>query len=171
MVTEQILIVSALKEEFPFEGEFNILYTDVGKINVCIKLLEHLNQNPNIHTIINVGSAAGINCTKNIVLECGNFIEGDLDYPNYVPDTITFNPNLNTLATFDSFQTTLPKRTCNCIDMEGYAIAKICKLKKVNFFCFKYISDIIGDINQDSEWIKNYQKGRFLLKEKVIKLL
>jgi nucleoside phosphorylase len=55
--------------------------------------------------------------------------------------------------------------------MEGFAFAKICKLKKVNFFCFKYISDIVGDNQQEVDWIENYHKGRFLLKESVMKLL
>ena len=52
-----------------------------------------------------------------------------------------------------------------------YAFAKICKLKKINFFCFKYISDIVGGNKQESDWIENYHKGRFTLKESVIKLL
>jgi nucleoside phosphorylase len=54
--------------------------------------------------------------------------------------------------------------------MEGFAFAKICKLNKLNFFCFKYVSDILGESQQDVDWIENYQKGRFLLKESVIKL-
>ena len=53
--------------------------------------------------------------------------------------------------------------------MEGYAFAKICKIKKIKFFCFKYISDIIGEQNQEETWLYNYQNGRTLLKEMVIK--
>lgn len=164
------LIVTALEQEFPFSDEFNILYTGIGKINASIKLLEYLNNHNNVDTVINVGTAAGINCKRNTVLSCGKFIEGDLDYPNYKLDPIVFDHSLQQLATFDSFQTSLPHRICDCIDMEGYAFAKICKIKKINFFCFKYISDIIGEQNQEDSWLENYKNGRFLLKEHVIKV-
>lgn len=163
------LIVTALKEEFPFETEFNILYTGVGKINASIVLLEYLHTNPNVTRIINVGTAAGTLQEKNCVVSCGRFIEGDLYYPSYVLEPIVFNDQLKTLATFDTFQTKTPDRKCDCVDMEGYAIAKICKIKEINFLCFKYISDIVGETNQETEWLDNYKNGRFLLKEFVIK--
>lgn len=165
------VIVSALKEEFPFENEFNVLYTGVGKINASISLLSYLYNNPHIDTVLNVGTAAGIINKKNQVVSCGTFIEGEFDYPGYTLESIIINPDLFILATFDSFQTSIPKRKCDFVDMEGYAFAKICKINKIKFFCFKYISDIIGDNNQDLDWLENYHKGRFLLKEKVIKLL
>lgn len=164
------LIVTALKEEFPFESEFNILYTGVGKINASVSLLNYLHLNPQVNRIINVGTAAGTANPKHCVLQCGNFIEGDINYPNYVLEPIMFDNQLKTLATFDSFQTKLPDRQCDCVDMEGYAIAKICKIKKINFFCFKYISDIIGEQDQESTWLDNYKNGRFLLKEFVTKI-
>jgi hypothetical protein len=52
--------------------------------------------------------------------------------------------------------------------MESFVFAKICKLKKINFLCYKYISDIIGESKQEDNWLENYRQGRFLLKEKVI---
>ena len=163
------IIVSALEQEFPFDKELNVLYTGVGKINASISLLTYLYNNPHIDTVINVGTAAGIIEKKNQVVSCGTFIEGELDYPSYVLEPIIINPNLYTLATFDSFQTSVPKRKCDFVDMEGYAFAKICKIKKINFFCYKYISDIIGEQNQEETWLYNYQNGRTLLKEMVIK--
>lgn len=163
------IIVTALKKEFPFDDELNVLYTGVGKINATISLLTYLSDNIHIKTVINVGTAAGIINKKNNVVECGTFIEGDMDYPNYTIEPIIKNLNSFTLATFDSFQTTIPKRKCDFIDMEGYAFAKICKIKKINFLCFKYISDIIGEENQEETWLHNYQNGRYLLKEMVIK--
>ncbi len=36
-------------------------------------------------------------------------------------------------GTGDSFETGLPKVPCNLVDMEGYAIAKVCKKLGVRF--------------------------------------
>ena len=44
------------------------------------------------------------------------------------------------------------------VDMEAYAIAKICKLEKIEFQCFKYISDK-ADNNADTDWKKNLEFG------------
>jgi adenosylhomocysteine nucleosidase len=165
------VIVTALEQEFPFKDEFNILYTGVGKVNASIHLLSYLNDNPNIKNIINVGTAGGVSVDKYQVYECGLYIQGDMMYPSYELEILTFQSSKYTLSTFDSFQKSLPERKCDLIDMEGFAFAKICKLKKINFFCFKYISDIVGADQQDVDWIENYNKGRFLLKESVIKLL
>jgi len=162
------LIVAALEQEFPFKNEFNILYTDVGKVNASINLLTYLEKNKNIDTIINVGSAGGIDVPTNSVVECGTFIDGELNYPGYVLETITHNPTKLTIATFDTFQTKIPLRYCNCVDMESFVFAKICEIKKLKFLCYKYISDRVGDTNQETNWLENYQNGRYLLKEKVI---
>ena len=44
------------------------------------------------------------------------------------------------------------------VDMEAYAIAKVCKLENIEFKCFKYISDN-ADENADHDWNKNLAKG------------
>ena len=44
------------------------------------------------------------------------------------------------------------------VDMEAYAIAKVCKLEGIEFKCFKYISDN-ADENATSDWIENCKKG------------
>ena len=42
--------------------------------------------------------------------------------------------------------------------MEAYALAKLCLIEDINFFCFKYISD---DANESAsiDWNKNVSKG------------
>lgn len=167
MIKNKHVIVAALEQEFPFKNEYNILYSGVGKINASISLLSYLHENPNINTVINVGTAAGVTTQKNTIVQCGIFIEGDLDYPGYLSETIIIDDSKLKLSTFDFFQKDIPKRECDCIDMEAFALAKICKLKKINFLCYKYVSDIIGEVNQEHEWNQNYQNGRFLLKSQI----
>ena len=40
------------------------------------------------------------------------------------------------------------------VDMEAYAIAKVCKLENIEFKCFKYISDNADD-NANIDWNEN----------------
>ena len=42
--------------------------------------------------------------------------------------------------------------------MEAFAIAKACTNRKVNFKCFKYVSDS-ADESADTTWLENVAKG------------
>ena len=44
------------------------------------------------------------------------------------------------------------------VDMEAYAIAKVCKLENIEFKCFKYISDN-ADKNANNDWKANLALG------------
>ena len=44
------------------------------------------------------------------------------------------------------------------VDMEAYAIAKVCKLENIEFRCFKYISDN-ADQNASKDWNTNLILG------------
>ena len=44
-------------------------------------------------------------------------------------------------GTGDSFETSNSMSNWNVVDMEAYALAKICKLEKIPFGCLKYITD------------------------------
>ena len=44
------------------------------------------------------------------------------------------------------------------VDMEAFAIAKVCKLTRVNFSCYKYVTDS-ADENASHDWQKLVAKG------------
>ena len=52
------------------------------------------------------------------------------------------------------------------VDMEAYALAKVCKLEGIEFKCFKYISDQ-ADGQAASDWIENCKKGAKLFQIKL----
>lgn len=168
---KNVLITAALKAEFPFQEEFPILYTGVGKINAALSLSSYLSLNPWVQLVVNVGSAGGLNVQGGNVIECGIFIDGELDYPGYIEEHIVYQNNKRICLTFDHFITELPNKLGHCVDMEAFALAKTCHLKEVNFLCFKYISDIIGEKNQENKWLQNYKEGKFLLKEAIKNIL
>ena len=51
--------------------------------------------------------------------------------------------------------------------MESYAIAKVCKIKKVHFECYKYVSDYTNE-QSGNDWNQNVQKGAKLFADKFI---
>ena len=63
-----------------------------------------------------------------------------------------------------------PTIMTDLVDMEAYAIAKICKLKKLEFICFKYITDS-ADANSSLNWKENVGSGKYAFKQKVSELL
>jgi adenosylhomocysteine nucleosidase len=68
-------------------------------------------------------------------------------------------------GTGDSFVQSKIEMNVDVVDMEAYALAKICKLHNVDFKCFKFISDN-ADENASSDWLENCKKGSKLFLEK-----
>ena len=63
------------------------------------------------------------------------------------------------LSTGDNFVTAPPALASDIVDMEAYAIAKVCWLSGVDFMCFKYISDD-ADNEAPNNWEKNIWSGK-----------
>ena len=84
------------------------------------------------------------------------------DTPSLIDFSDVKNPigkNL-TCYTGDTFETNISQYD-DVVDMEAYAIAKVCYIYGIDFVSFKYISD---DGNPD-DWENNYTKGIKLFKE------
>ncbi len=123
--------------------------------------------------VINYGTAGSRRIEKKVLVDCTKFIQRDIDaealgFPKFstpfessVPATISFsklkNPLMRqlTCGTGDSFVTSDKGITTDVVDMEAYAIAKVCYLNKIDFVSYKYITDE-GDA---SDWKKNCNKG------------
>tara|TARA_B100001063_G_scaffold101877_1_gene95087 strand:- start:887 stop:1420 length:534 start_codon:yes stop_codon:yes gene_type:complete len=168
------IFVAALKEETPGLNFFH--FTGAGKINATYNLTK-LIQKYRPDEIINFGTAGAI--TKNLegVIECTQFFQRDMDVSALLNLKIGETPfdNINEIilskngyscGTGDSFVTGAISINVDVVDMEAYALAKVCKLEKVNFRCFKFISDN-ADESAKVDWIENYKKGAKLFKHKL----
>jgi adenosylhomocysteine nucleosidase len=69
-------------------------------------------------------------------------------------------------GTGDSFVTGSIPIKVDVVDMEAYALAKVCKLENIKFRCFKFISDN-ADESASVDWIENCKKGAKLFKQKL----
>jgi len=58
----------------------------------------------------------------------------------------------------DSFQTGVAKLHCEVIDMEAYALAKVCHLESAGFGCAKYVTDG-ADGSAAEDWQRNLPRA------------
>ena len=73
-------------------------------------------------------------------------------------------------GTGDAFEVGPPKLECDLVDMEAYAIAKVCHIHKVPFVSIKYITDG-SDHNAHNDWRENLKpasKALFEIYQKLI---
>jgi len=177
---KDIVILVALEEELPKDSlkEFHVEYTGVGKINACFKAIEVINAySPKL--IINYGTAGSLKDNLTGLREVSKFFQRDMDASELgfkIGETpfdnisnISFGNDGLSIGTGDNFVSQQPKIVTDLVDMEAYAIAKVCLLKKINFLCFKYISDN-ADKNASNNWEKNISNGKIAFQKKMQEL-
>ena len=159
------LFLAATKEETVGLDYFN--YTGVGKINATYNTLRLIHTHkPKI--IINYGTAGAINTELKGIVECTKFYQRDMDVrglgfelgetPFDKTKEIVISENGYSCGTGDSFVNKKIDMKVDVVDMEAYAIAKVCKLENIEFKCFKYISDN-ADKNASIDWNENLALG------------
>ena len=159
------LFLAAIKEETIGLDYFN--HVGVGKINATYNTLKLINiHKPKL--IINYGTAGAINTKLKGIVKCTKFYQRDMDVrgldfelgetPFDKIKEIIISKEGYSCGTGDSFVNKKIDMEVDVVDMEAYAIAKVCKLENIEFKCFKYISDN-ADENADNDWNKNLAKG------------
>ena len=150
----KIWFVVAFEEEF-ISNKHNVLYTGAGKINAAMAT-QWLIDNFDIKEIINVGTAGGNpnKVEKSKIYQIDKVIDRDWKTPNVILPEISVNNiklglESKSCYTGDSFVTDW-NDNFEVVDMEAYAIAKVCQNEENNipFGCYKYISDT----GSDEEW-------------------
>ena len=165
-----VLAVALAEELEGIHGDYNTLFTGVGKINATMALTKYLVENPDTDLVINYGTAGGIDPDMKGMLHVGKFVQSDMDCTEFgfekyqtpfetMTQEIVVDTKGFTCYTQDKFATVAPEGYCNCVDMEAYALAKVCMTFDINFKCMKFISDIVGQGDQHSDWEANKALG------------
>ena len=168
------LYVAALEAETVGLNYF--YHVGLGKINATYNLtkliLEHKPSK-----VINYGTAGSINKGLSGIVECTKFYQRDMDVRGLLDLRLGETPfdNINEIinskvgyscGSGDSFVKKKIEMEVDLVDMEAYALAKVCKLEGIDFKCFKYISDN-ADNNASLDWIENCKKGAKLFHTKM----
>jgi adenosylhomocysteine nucleosidase len=175
------IVLVAIREEAPdLAYMMNLFYTGVGKVNAAMVASEVIAKyRP--QRIINFGTAGGITVLPGFY-QCTQFVQRDMTcealgcVPGQTPfETGVYLGDTNglTCSTGDNFVMN-PKLEipADVVDMEAYAIAKTCAKYRVEFVCWKYISD---HANQDAhnDWQQQVSQGQshYISKLKELQLL
>ena len=173
----RMLILVAIEDELKRSDLPNhqIEYIGIGKVNAVFNTLNAI-QKHSPQQIINFGTAGSLDTKIKGLVEVSRFFQRDMDAsplgfevgqtPFEQDIEITFGREGVTCGTGDKFVTSTPKLKTDIVDMEAFAIAKVCKLKNIDFRCFKYISDNANNEAKD-DWVDNVSLGAELFIEKI----
>ena len=176
MSASDILTVFALESEAG--GRFSdlaasTLYTGVGKINATYRLTARLLRNrPRL--VLSFGTAGSPLFAAHSLVECTAFVQRDMDAtglgfalgatpldpmqallqaPRRLPELLE-----GRCGSGDSFVNGHPIIDCDVVDMEAYALAKVCALEGIEFLAVKYITDG-GDDDATTDWSSNLPRA------------
>jgi len=175
------LVVVALREESAgvFEAAgIPVLYCGVGKVNAASALARALTryalQGRTMPLVMNFGSAGSRRYPTGTLVECHEFVQRDMDVSGLgfalgvtpydeAPSCLRFEPVFTHLPSAvcgsgDSFATSVTGMDCAVVDMEAYALAKVCWFEKAPFACVKYVSDG-ADHAAAEDWQRNLHKA------------
>jgi len=180
-VARSLLVVMAL--EIESQGLFSergvpVLYTGIGKVNAAYRLgralLEHRARHGALPRVVNFGTAGSPTLPAGSLVSCRRFVQRDMDVSGLgfpvgatpfedVPATLEFPPLFADLpegvcGTGDRFETGRPVVTCDVIDMEAYALAKVCHLEGAEFGAVKFVTDG-ADGNAGVDWQANLPRA------------
>tara|TARA_Y100001973_G_scaffold68397_1_gene99844 strand:- start:186 stop:893 length:708 start_codon:yes stop_codon:yes gene_type:complete len=187
---KKTLIVCALEIETQGQlDNYDVLYTGVGKVNATFELTRKFGKYGSYipyDMVINYGTAGSRKIKKKTLVDCTKFIQRDMDVtglgfmrgetpfeqdPPFViqQQNIEFNPigRNATCGSGDNFAEDKSQYYGEVVDMEAYALAKVCYLYDVPFISFKYITDG-ADEQAHEDWEANLANGIIEFKEKVL---
>jgi adenosylhomocysteine nucleosidase len=118
-----------------------VLYCGVGKVNAAIALCSELSR----YRCAGLGFALGVT-----------------PYDE-APARIRFERRFTQLPSAvcgsgDSFATVHVEVACEVLDMEAYALAKVCRHEQADFACVKYVTDG-ADHTAANDWQRNVHKA------------
>jgi adenosylhomocysteine nucleosidase len=164
MHTAKLLIVMALPQEsrgLLERAGASVLYTGVGKVNAASTLARHLAEircaGAALPLVVNLGSAGSRSVAAHTLVACNRFAQRDMDVSGMgfargvtpfdeTPPVIEFPQVFAQLpqmlcSTADSFATHLHTVAGDVVDMEAFALARVCTSAGARFACAKYITD------------------------------
>jgi adenosylhomocysteine nucleosidase len=183
----RVLILMALEAEA--DGMFHaaaipVLYCGVGKINaaavLAAELMRYRIAGKPAPLVVNFGSVGSRYLPTGTLVECHRFLQRDMDVRalgfelghtpyDTAPAILESEPRFGhlpkaTCGTGDSFAIAAAELVTDVVDMEAYALAKVCHTFGAAFACVKYVTDG-ADHRASDDWQANVHKAAELFLE------
>ncbi len=190
---DDILIVCALEVETQNQlQDWNVMYTGVGKVNATYHMtkgiVDGVTHGKRPRLVINYGTAGSRKIKKKTLVDCTRFIQRDMDVtglgfmkgetpfekdiPIVIESNCSFNPKGRnaTCGTGDNFAEDKSQYYGEVVDMEAYALSKVCHHFDTQFISFKYITDG-ADEQAHEDWENNLANGIVEFKNQILSKL
>jgi adenosylhomocysteine nucleosidase len=164
MHPSELLIVMALPQESRGLLErvgAQVLYTGVGMVNAAAALARRLAEIrcacSGLPLVVNMGTAGSRSIAAHTLVEVTRFAQRDMDVSGLgfspgvtpfdsAPAVLEFPPRFAYLpavvcSTADSFATHRHEVGGDVVDMEAFALARVCLAENARFACAKYVTD------------------------------
>jgi adenosylhomocysteine nucleosidase len=164
MLTSKLLVVMALPQEsrgLLESAGAAVVYTGVGKVNAAATLARRLAgircSGRELPLVVNMGTAGSRSIPAHTLVAATRFAQRDMDVSGlgFAPGVTPFDPAPTVLecppvfahlpavlcSTADSFATHRHEVSGDVVDMEAYALAKVCLAEQARFACVKYVTD------------------------------
>jgi adenosylhomocysteine nucleosidase len=175
-----LLVVMALEIEAQGRLEREgvpVLFTGVGKVNAAHRLTRRLfeeRREGREPFVVNFGTAGSRRFPTGALVACRRFVQRDMDVTGlgFAPHETPFETVPRELEFPEAFPD-LPHGVCgsgdrfeaherdpsfDVIEMEAYALAKVCFLENVAFACAKFVTDG-ADGSAASDWQANLPRA------------
>jgi adenosylhomocysteine nucleosidase len=174
MSSSKLLIVMALPQESRGRLEAagaDVLYTGVGKVNAAGTLARRLAEiraaGLPLPLVVNLGTAGSRRLLAHTLVVCNQFQQRDMDVSGlgFPPGTTPFD-DAPAVIEFPAVLPLLPQRICSTadsfvtdkhqaggdvVDMEAFALARVCLAERARFGCVKYVTDG-ADMDSAAHW-------------------
>jgi adenosylhomocysteine nucleosidase len=175
-----LLVVMALPIEA--QGRFEaagvpVLFTGIGKVNAAHRLTRALAEARSVAgapLVVNFGTAGSRRFATGAVVACRRFVQRDMDVTGLgfqphetpfeeVPRVLEFPEVFAELphgvcGSGDSFESGAKDPDFDVVDMEAYALAKVCHFESAPFACVKYVTDG-ADASAANDWAANLPRA------------
>jgi adenosylhomocysteine nucleosidase len=138
-----------------------LLYTGVGKVNAAASLARRLAEmrctGAGQPLVVNMGTAGSRSIPAHTLVAANRFAQRDMDVsglgfapgatpfdatPPVIEFPVVFSQFPQVLcSTADSFATHLHEVAGDVVDMEAFALARVCLAENARFACVKYVTD------------------------------
>lgn len=180
------LLVFALEQESQdVFGDFDVLYTGVGKVNAAHAMAKRIYaKRPDL--VINIGTAGSRKFPGGTIVNCTSFVQRDMDVTplgferfqtpfSHDPIKIVYGQRVEFLpegvcGTGDNFDVSDVALQFDVVDMEAYALAVVCQREKIPFISIKYVSDG-ADEGAHKDWNAALHHAAQKLREAVLKIV
>jgi adenosylhomocysteine nucleosidase len=158
-----LLIVMALEVEAQglfAEAGVDVLFTGIGKVNAAHRLTRRLVEERTrgvIPRVVNFGTVGSRRFETGALVACHRFVQRDMDVTGLgfakgetpfesIPAELTFPVVFEELpsgvcGSGDRFEALDEHLPWDVVDMEAYALAKVCLFEVVPFACVKFVTD------------------------------